>query len=163
MKTINKYLSIFEDSMLVFGILSAAVVLFINVVLRNVFESSLVWAEEYAKFAIMWITFGGCGAAVRAKAHMRITALYDVIGPRGKKLLDIFTSLIGVLFAAFMVYYGIQLNITVIETAQVSPTMLLPMWIIYCSVPIGAVLMVLRFGLELIESFKSGGTEKEGN
>ena len=160
MKKINKYLSVFEDSMLVVGILSAAVILFINVVLRNVFESSIVWAEEYAKFAIIWITFGGCGAAVRDNAHMKISALYDVVGKKFKLVLDIFVNIIGTAFAAFMVYYGVRLTMTVINTAQVSPTMQLPMWIIYISVPIGAVLMVLRFITNLIQLIKSN-SERE--
>lgn len=149
--------------MLIFGIISAAFVLFVNVVMRNAFDSSLVWAEEYAKFAIMWITFGGCGAAVRANAHMKISALYDVVGKGFKKGLDIFSCLVCLAFSGVMLVYGIQLTMTTIQTAQVSPTMMLPMWIIYVSVPIGAALMILRFALTLIAVLKPKSSEGEVN
>lgn len=145
--------------MLIFGILSGAVVLFINVILRNL-GSSLVWAEEYAKFAIIWITFGGAGAAVREKAHMSITAFYDVLKPAGKKALDIFINLVGLAFSVFMLYYGSMLVRKVLLTAQTSPTMQLPMWIIYISVPIGAALMLLRYGVTLLKCF-GVGVEKD--
>lgn len=162
MKRANKILCLCEDAMLVIGILSAAIVLFINVVLRNIASSSLIWAEEYAKFSIIWVTFGGCGAAVREKAHMNISALYDVVGKNAQKVLDIFIALAGFAFSVFMIIYGIQLTIKTITTAQVSPTMMLPMWIIYVSVPIGAALMALRFAAECIRICR-WKSEKEGN
>lgn len=149
MKSLEKVLTGFEKGMLVLGILSGAVVLFINVVLRN-FGMSLVWAEEYAKFAIIWITFGGCGAAVREKAHMNISALYDVVGQTAKKCMRVFVDLCGTAFSLFMLYYGIRLTVKTLQTAQVSPTMQLPMWIVYISVPIGAALMVLRYGAQVV-------------
>ena len=158
MKQLEKILSGFENVMLIFGILSGAVVLFINVILRNL-GSSLVWAEEYAKFAIIWITFGGCGAAVREKAHMSITAFYDVLKPTGKKVLDIFINLVGLAFSVFMLYYGSMLVRKVLVTAQTSPTMQLPMWIIYISVPIGAALMLLRYAVSLLKCFGVGAEE----
>lgn len=160
MKQLEKILSTFENVMLITGILSGAVILFINVVLRNL-GASIVWAEEFAKFAIIWITFGGCGAAVREKAHMSITAFYDVLNPTGKKALDIFINAVGVLFSLFMLYYGAMLVQKVLVTNQTSPTMQLPMWIIYISVPIGAALMLLRYATSLLKCFGIG-VEKAG-
>ena len=162
MKSIEKVLSAFEKTMLIAGIMSGAVVLFINVLLRNV-GLSIVWAEEFAKFSIIWITFGGCGAAVREKSHMNISALYDIMNKSMKKALDVFINLAGMAFSAFMLYYGIRLVEKTIATMQVSPTMQLPMWIVYISVPLGAVLMALRYGTNLVRIFSktadSGETE----
>ena len=59
-----------------------------------------------------------------------------------------------------MVYYGIRLVQKVLVTAQLSPTMQLPMWIVYISVPIGAALMLLRFGTNLVKAFRP--SEEEG-
>lgn len=154
MKNIEKVLSFGEKIILVFGILSGAVVLFINVILRNM-GSSLTWAEEYARFAIIWITFAGCGAAVKEKAHMNISALYDVLGNGGKFALEIFFNSIGLAFSGFMFYYGIRLTEKTIQTMQVSPTMMLPMWIVYISVPIGGALMILRYVTIIVASIKN--------
>ncbi len=160
MDKIEKVINSFEKVMLVFGILSGALVLFINVVIRNL-GMSIVWAEEYAKFAIIWMTFAGCGAAVREKAHMNITALYDILGKTGKFILDIFINLVGLGFSAFMLWFGIRLTIKMVQTMQVSPTMMLPMWIVYISVPIGAALMIPRYAVILLHVFKSRGAKEE--
>ena len=160
MNKIEKYMSGFEKIVLVFGILSGAVVLFINVVLRNL-GMSLTWAEEYAKFAIIWMTFAGCGAAVREKAHMNISAVYDICGRTGKFILDIFVNLVGMGFSAFMLWYGIRLTVKTVQTMQVSPTMMLPMWIIYISVPIGAALMIPRYIVLLVNVIKNRNAQED--
>ncbi len=155
MKNIEKVLSFGEKIIQVFGILSGVVVQFINVILRNL-GSSLTWAEEYARFAIIWITFAGCGAAVKEKAHMNISALYDVLGSGGKFALEIFFNSIGLAFSGFMFYYGVRLTEKTIQTMQVSPTMMLPMWIVYISVPVGGALMILRYITIIVASIKNG-------
>lgn len=150
MKKIEQALNGFEKFVLVFGILTGAIILFINVIMRNL-GMSITWAEEYAKYAIMWMTFAGCGAAVREKAHMNISAVYDIIGKNGKFVLDVFVNLVGIVFSTFMLWYGIHLTIKTYETMQVSPTMMLPMWIVYISVPIGAALMIPRYIVILVD------------
>ena len=144
LKKLDKALCFLEDAVLVIGILSGAILLFINVVLKQ-FGGSIVWAEEYAKFAIIWITFAGCGAAVRCNAHMKISALYDVCPEQVKKVLDTLVNLIAIAFSVFLVIYGAQITETVRVTKQMTPSMGIPMWWIYISVPIGGVLMVIRF------------------
>ena len=77
-KLIDKGLTWFENTLIVTGILSVTFVLFTSVVLRYIFKDGLVWAEEFARYAIIWIVMAGSGAAVRENKHMSITALIDV-------------------------------------------------------------------------------------
>ena len=60
LKKIDKGISYAENTMLIFGILSATLILFVNVLMRFLLHKGLVWAEEYARFAIIWIVCGGC-------------------------------------------------------------------------------------------------------
>ena len=145
LKKCDKLLCVLEDSVLVAGILSSSVLLFVNVVLKWLFQTSLIWAEEYAKFAIIWITFAGCGAAVRCDAHMRISALLDALGPRAQKVLNTFVALVCIAFSIFLIVYGGKVTGSMIRTGQTSPSMQLPMWVVYLSLPVGGALMVVRF------------------
>lgn len=149
LKKLDHGLSLFEDTILVFGILSSAILLFINVVLRFCFNSSIVWAEEYAKFAIIWITFSGCGAAVRCDAHMKITALLDVLGKKASKALNTLVIFISMGFSLFLVVYGWQVTASMMATMQTSPSMEIPMYWVYASIPLGGVLMLIRYSQSL--------------
>jgi C4-dicarboxylate transporter, DctQ subunit len=150
LKIFNKILTYFENTLIVSGLLSVTFVLFINVVLRYIFKSGLVWAEEYARYAIIWIVMAGSGAAVRENMHMRITAIIDVT--KGKTLhfiLNMFVLVVSIAFSMFLMYAGLRLTMSMIANNQVSPAMEIPLWWIYVSIPIGGTLMTIRY----IQSF----------
>ena len=149
-KILNKILTYFENTLVVTGLLSVTFVLFINVVLRYIFKAGLVWAEEYARYAIIWIVMAGSGAAVRENMHMRITAIIDVT--KGKTfhfILNMFVLLVSISFSVFLMYAGFRLTMSMIANNQVSPAMEIPLWWIYVSIPIGGALMTIRY----IQSF----------
>jgi C4-dicarboxylate transporter DctQ subunit len=149
-KVLDKILTYFENTLVVTGLLSVTFVLFINVVLRYIFKAGLVWAEEYARYAIIWIVMAGSGAAVRENMHMSITAIIDVT--KGKTfhfIINMFVLVVAMAFSIFLVYAGIRLTSSMIANNQVSPALEIPLWWIYISIPIGGALMTIRY----IQSF----------
>ena len=145
-KRIDKALTAFENAVLVAGLFTCTIILFVNVVLRYFFASGITWAEEYAKYAIMWVTFAGCGAAVRENSHMSITALLDV--QKNKKVIywiRLIINVICVVFSLFIAVYGYRIVELVTRTKQKSPAMQIPMAVVYVSVLIGGILMTIRF------------------
>lgn len=142
---INKALMGIEDSVNGFLLLSATIVLFINVIMRYVFHSASTWAEEAIRYAIIWVTFFGGSICVRNKMHVGIDIFVMYAPKLLKKILSAFAQLTGAIFTGFVTYYGWQITVLVIETAQKSPAMLMPMWIVYISMPIGSALMTIRF------------------
>lgn len=146
LKKLDKGISFAENAMLIFGILSATFVLFANVILRFVFKAGLVWAEEYARFAIIWIVCGGCGAAVRTDSHMRITAIPDAIKNQTvKRLLLLFVYVVCLAFSLLMLTAGVRLIASMQANNQLSPAMEIPLWWIYLSIPVGGAVMAFRF------------------
>ena len=49
------------------------ILLFVQVVMRVVFHSSLTWSEESSRFAFVWFAFLGASYAARLGAHNRVT------------------------------------------------------------------------------------------
>ncbi|MCD8221386.1 MAG: TRAP transporter small permease [Clostridiales bacterium] len=155
LKKIDKGISYVENTMLVFGILSATFVLFANVIMRYFLKSGLVWAEEYARFAIIWIVCGGCGAAVRRDEHMKITAIPDAIHNRiVKDILLLFVEIVCLIFSILMLTAGARLIRSMMTNNQLSPAMEIPLWWIYLSMPVGGVVMTFRFLLQIINTVR---------
>lgn len=161
LKLCDRVLSAFENTVLVVGVLSASFVLFGNVVLRYFFNGGWSWAEEYARYAIIWVTFAGCGVAVRKNAHMRVTALYEVLNPKTKEAMEIMVNVVSLIFAAFLLYVGTRLTLKTLSTGQLSTAMPVPMWIIYISVPIGSALTILRLLQSLYRQLPFGRKEAD--
>lgn len=163
MKLVDKVLTWFEDIIMIFGMLSATAILFINVVVRFVLKSGIVWAEEYARFAIIWIVLGACAAAVRTDAHMKITAIPDAIkNPTGKLALETIVTVIYLAFCVILLVCGVTLTMSMIRNHQVSPAMEIPLWWIYVSIPIGAADMIIRIIQVYLRRVKEIKGAKEG-
>lgn len=149
---INRILDIFEDTIIIAGLFSTAFVLFINVLMRYILKSGLVWAEEFARYMIIWIVCGGMGAAVRAGAHMRITAILDMTkNEKFHFILNTVVIVIAFAFSAFLFVYGIKLCGSMITNHQVSPAMEIPLWWVYLSFPVGGFLMMVRYIQSLVQ------------
>lgn len=155
LKKLGKGLDIFEDTLLIAGLLVATFSLFANVILRFFFEQGLVWSEEVARYAIIWIVCGGCGAAVRTGAHMRITAVLDMSkNEKFKMILNTIVTVISLVFSIFLLVYGVKLTGSMIVNNQLSPALELPLWTVYLSIPVGGFLMTVRYIQLLVKTFK---------
>lgn len=144
-----------EKFTLGFGVLGMTVVSIANVFMRNVLDQSITFADELNQALIILVTFAGIGYAARQGRHIRMTAIYDQLSrlPRKLMMLLITASTAALLFALawFSLDYALQTRMT----GSVTPSLQIPLWIIYAVAPfgltIGAVQYVLTFVRNLIE------------
>ena len=57
------------------------VIVFVNVVLRYAFRSSIDISEELARYLFVWITFLAAISACQENTHVKVTALMDRLPP----------------------------------------------------------------------------------
>lgn len=161
MKVVDKALTWFENFIMIFGLLSATFILFANVLVRYFLRSGIVWAEEYARFAIIWIVLGACAAAVRTDAHMKIMAIPDSLkSEQARMALYTISSLIFLVFCVLLLKSGITLTASMIKNNQVSPAMEIPLWWIYLSIPVGAADMIVRIIQSYLRTLKAKKEER---
>ncbi|MEM7614358.1 MAG: TRAP transporter small permease [Pseudomonadota bacterium] len=81
-------------------------VMFYEVMLRYVFESPTLWANELSLWLAGFVfVFAGL-YAMQQRSHIRIFLLYDVMPRWLQKVCDTFSTLLIVLFAVAMIYGG---------------------------------------------------------
>jgi C4-dicarboxylate transporter DctQ subunit len=140
----GKLLNLLESTVMVACMATATVLITIQVVLRYVFNDSIIWAEELTRFAIIWMSFIGAGMGVRAGAHISVD-LVTSFAPEGLRKLIAGTAVVcGVVFALGLFVYGGRLFLHALSTGQVSSAMQLPMFYVYLIFPISAVLLAIR-------------------
>ena len=140
-----KILDTFEDLFCAVSLLTAAVVLFVNVVLRYLFSASTSWAEELIRYLMIWITFIGGSICVRRGAHIRMDFLLTMLPRSVAAALTRLVYLAAAGFCAALFWYSVRLVAFTVELHQTSPAMGVPMWIPYLAMPLGSALMTLRF------------------
>ena len=125
------------------GVMS--VLIFVQVIMRYVFNNSLSWSEELSRYLLIWMVNIGISYAVKKKCHVRITALDTVLSPKAKKVLEIISSMLVLVFAGTVTYLGYLVAAFNIKMGQMSQAMeFLPMWVVYLAVPIGFALTCFR-------------------
>ena len=155
MKTFNNVLSKIEQYFIGIVLLAIAFILFANVILR-LFGSSLIWAEEVARYAIVWLTFIGSSVCIYKGAHIGVDAIMNLLSDRGKKILTIITIIMSLVFTILFTYYSIVITESIMQTNQVSSTVKIPMVYVYAAMPVGGILMTIRYIQELIKAIKEG-------
>lgn len=115
-----------------------------QIVLREVFNTGFVWADELVKLMVLWLAMVGSIAATRDNRHIRIDALSHVF-PRlvvqlTRLVVDLFAAAVSGLIAWHTWRY-LQVEIEYADTVLVDT----PAWIAHSVLPAAFLLISFRF------------------
>lgn len=155
MKSFNELTKKIEQYLIGITLLVVAAILFINIVLR-LFNASLIWSEEVARYAIVWVTFIGVAVCVYKGAHIGVDVILNLFQERGKKNVVLITLIMSILFTLAFTYYSMQFTLKIASTNQLSSTLGIPMVYVYASMPVGGALTLIRYIQEFVSKLKEG-------
>lgn len=135
-------------------ILGTSLLLFLNVVMRYLFLSPIYWAEELARYLMVWLIFLGSGYLAGQQDHISVNIITRFLGSRGNLILETFVNLVNVVFCAALTYYSWRHVMRVCSAHQVTPALEMPMWLAYLAIPAGGALMTLGYVLSLLSGPK---------
>jgi len=112
----------------------------LGVIFRYFLRDALVWSEEVARYAMIWVSMLGGGIAFRLGAHVAVDFLVNAL-PDGARRVIIFAGQLGMLvFLVVVVWYGI--DVTQQVSGQRTAALRISIAWAYSAVPIGAALMI---------------------
>ena len=154
MKGVKKLLNLLEKALITLMtvlLASMTIVICYQVVLRYFFHDANIWAEEFARFAFVWMIMMGSVVAIRRFKHLTIDFLIQLAGPKLRKVLNLFSYVLIMVFLGFLLVYGIELAQK--TGNQLSSGMKIPMSYMYLSIPFGSGLMMLYILEHLWDSY----------
>ncbi len=100
------------------------------------------FTDELAGFLLIWVALLGAAYVTGKKQHLAIDLLVTKLGDRGKVLLSGIINVLILLFSlSVMIVGGIWLVSTRFYLGQLSPSMELPVGIVYLIVPLSGFLI----------------------
>ena len=123
----------------------ALVLCFTQVIVRYVFFSSISWSEEIAKWFVIWVTFAGSAYAFKMGTHIGVEALVNLLPPKPRKIIDKIAGTLTVGFFVIMAIYGTLFFLDAVKRGQLAPASRLPMSIAYAALPLGSIMILVRF------------------
>ncbi|WP_150538612.1 TRAP transporter small permease [Actinobacillus vicugnae] len=151
MKTLAQYVGKAIEAVVVLILSAMSILVFLNVVLRYGFNSSISVTEEVSRYMFVWLAFLGAILAFSENQHVSVTVLTDKLSPIGRHILKLFTDA-AMLFCCYLIVDGswiqFQLNL-----ANLAPISGLPQGITFlASTVAGAligILIIARIGANL--------------
>ena len=110
-----------------------------QVFFRYALNQPLTWSEELSRYLFIWIVFLAAWAAFRRGLHLGVNAVVGLLPPVG---LAVMARIIEAIILAFLLAaLSAADQVLTITGRQTSPTLGLPMDVVYAAFPVAAVLM----------------------
>lgn len=125
------------------------IVSFLNVLMRYLpWFKSLTWAEEFSRYANVWVVFLGASIAAKYSEHLKINILSKHLPENYKTILRNIIYITIFIFLSIIIIFGIQAAISnITRFAQDFPVRMV--WY-YLSIPIGAIYIFIEYFLIFI-------------
>ncbi|KJS82883.1 MAG: hypothetical protein JM58_13835 [Peptococcaceae bacterium BICA1-8] len=162
MKKILGLLDNFEENIISVLLPLMCILVFMATFFRYTELIILPWAEELARYLMIWIVFLGIGTGAKKNRHFAVEVFVKAMPQATHKYFHIFKILVISSFLTFVIYLSINLMKVQIMMGQTSPALNIPMWVAYLAVPVGCGLMVFRTIEHSVKEFKLNGQPTEG-
>ena len=139
MKSLAQLVGKALEALCVFILAAMSILVFVNVVLRYGFNSSISVTEEVSRYMFVWLAFLGAVLAFSENQHVSVTVLTDKLSPVGRSLLRLVTDA-AMLFCCYLIFdvSWIQFQLNLNNLAPISG---LPQGITYLASVIAGVLI----------------------
>ena len=150
-KKVNRFL---EQFLVIIFALLVLDVLF-QVFSRYMLGTSFTWTEEFARFALIWLTVLGAAYLNGKREHLSMDFLYQKFSETNKRKASILIEILVFLFALIvMVIGGFNLVYTTLHLEQLSGTLRIPLGYVYAIMPFSG-LLIMCYSIYHISSFYS--------
>lgn len=154
LNAVDKAIAKFETIILAYGIILMAVNSIANVIGRFVIGQSIYFSPELNQFLIVLVTFVGLGYATRQGRHIRMSAFYDQLSDRHRKILMIVIALVTGIIMFVLAYYSYLYVSRVARLGKVTPALQVPLYLTYVWVPIGFVITGIQYFLTVMKNLR---------
>jgi TRAP-type C4-dicarboxylate transport system permease small subunit len=114
---------------------------FLQVICRRIFNASLTWSEELARYCTIWMVMFTTAIAFKNRNHIGIDFFLAKLPPKGRRILEDINDIIVILVMGYFTYYSAALLLGGRSTP--SPAMRIPMGFVYAGVVVGGFFSVV--------------------
>jgi TRAP-type C4-dicarboxylate transport system permease small subunit len=138
---------IFTASMMMAGLM---VIVCVDLILRYVFNSPLIWGTEVTEILLLYITFLGAAQVFREDSHVVIDILLVFGSSRRRRILGLISCAFVGVVALILVVYGFSTTYNYYVRGVFNPTIIeTPIALILAIIPIGCVPLLFEVILKV--------------
>ncbi len=120
------------------------VLLFAQILSRELFDYSFSWSEELATYSFVWFVFFGASYAAKLGAHNRVTFQFKALPQKAVNAIEGFADLFWLAFNVYFIWLSYDFIFYKMNAFWKSQTLGVPMKYFYLIFPIAFTLMSIR-------------------
>ncbi|PKL83896.1 MAG: hypothetical protein CVV24_02805 [Ignavibacteriae bacterium HGW-Ignavibacteriae-3] len=166
-EAIDNFFAKLEKIFLVIGVVVMTLVVFFDLLFRNLFDDGFIWAKELAAFLMIWVGFIGASLATKENKHLVVGIPEKLFPSKTLPYVSLLVCLIVFSVTIFIAYLGFNYVSETREFGETSLVLNIPLWIVQIIIPISLVAIAFRFigiGINIfqgkISSIGAGGKEE---
>ncbi|MCO5119565.1 MAG: TRAP transporter small permease [Burkholderiaceae bacterium] len=130
-----------------------------QVVCRYLLSYSLPWADELARFSLVWMVFVGMVATLARGQHVTADVLLERYRGRMRLIMLTLVDLASILLFGCLLYGGVKL--VEMTGTQMTASLGVPKSWIYAALPIGATLMLIELLLQIVRRLRQPASDSD--
>ncbi|MCQ2508596.1 MAG: TRAP transporter small permease [Dorea sp.] len=139
-----------------------AILVFVNVIARYIFNNSLAFSDEMSTYLFVLMSFMGTAIAARRGAHLGLSILTDKVSSKTRMYINVFSYIVASLFCFLIVIFGVLMVMSQYQLGQETAAMQWPEWIYGAFVPVGATFAMIAFLQSIPKFINDYKEEQEG-
>lgn len=124
----------------------------LNVVARYFFNSPVPWADEFSRYAFIWLVFVGAVVCTKRGRHISIDLVVTALPSRIRPFVQILADVATAVLMLIIIYYGWILTSS---ATQPTSTLKVPQYVVYMIVPLSALLILWRTVMDIIRAVRA--------
>ena len=149
-----------EDSILAGMLLSMILLAVAQILLRNFFDTGIIWGDSLIRVMVIWVALAGAMVAGRSNSHISIDIISPWVSFPILKLLRALSTFFTAIVCGIMVYHSIDFILMEIEDGSVAFAGI-PVWVCELIIPVAFIVLTLRFALCCVLIITSPATSKD--
>lgn len=106
---------------------------------------NMAWSDEASRYCMIWSVFVVAGLSAQRGQMFSIDIVSEKLPLKGQRIFAIVRLVLVLAFCAFCLVYGTKMMIHQAGIGQTSPSLKIPMWIMYSCVPFGCLLLAAHY------------------
>jgi TRAP-type C4-dicarboxylate transport system permease small subunit len=155
-----KAIGLLEDALLVLLLASMVLVAGTQIVLRNLFDQSLLWADPLLRVSVLWVGMIGAMVATRHDKQISVDVVSRFLPPQWRARIRIVTDLFTAVVSAVVAWsaYRLMLEDRAAGGMSIGPV---PLWVCEAVLPVAFGIIAIRYVLYLISHIRLSVAEPE--
>lgn len=133
-----------EDYIAVTLMAFMTIIIFIQVIMRYIFKSSLSWSEEIARYLFVWLAYLAIPYSIKLRKHVKIEAALYLFPKKLRPSVVIVGDIVTLCWSIFVICTSWILTQKLFGSGQTSPAIGIPMYVIYFAPCLGYALGAVR-------------------